>query len=236
MPSLPIPPRTAALVAALAFTGIVAACSSAGRSDSTLTDHMRAHSSLVGQVQTALIRGDLEAAHDAGRRLAEHPEHPDMPQGIENPIEDVRAFSRSVSRATSIQDAARCAAEIGAACGRCHQAAEVGPRLETRVMPPAGAAAGTHMLRHVWAADRLWEGLIAPSDRLWEAGAVALTEDPIFSPEDAGGQEARVLAKEIHDLGVEARRLADPAMRSGIYGRILGTCARCHSLKGVGTG
>jgi cytochrome c553 len=224
------------LAAGLLLTALVTGCALFGRSESTLDDHMQSHFSLVGEVQSAIIQGDLERAHQAALRLAEHPEHPDLPQGIENPIEDVRAFSRSVSRSPSIQDAARCTAEIGAACGRCHRAAEVGPRLETQVMPPPGAAAGTHMLRHAWAADRLWEGLVVPSDRLWEAGAVALTEDPIFSPDDVGGQEAQVLAREIHDLGTEARRLEDPAMRSGIFGRVLGTCAHCHALKGITTG
>ncbi len=236
MPSPTSSFKAGRLAAGLIFTGLVSACSSAGRSDSTLEDHMQAHFSLVGEVQSAIIQGDLERARRGGLRLAEHPEHGDLPQGIENPIEDVRAFSRSVSRSTSIRDAARCTAEIGAACGRCHRAADVGPRLETTVMPPPGGAPGTHMLRHAWATDRLWEGLVVPSDRLWEAGAVALTEDPIFSPDDIGGQEARVLAKEIHDLGTEARRLEDPAMRSGLFGRILGTCADCHALKGIKTG
>lgn len=224
------------LCAGLTIMGLLTGCSLFGRSESTLEDHMQAHFSLVGEVQSAIIQGDLERARQAGLRLAEHPEHQDLPQGIKNPIEDVRAFSRSVSRSTSIQDAARCTAEIGAACGRCHRAAGVGPQLQTSVMPPPGAASGTHMLRHAWAADRLWEGLVVPSDRLWQAGAVALTEDPIFSPDDIGGQEARVLAREIHDLGAEARRLEDPGMRSGILGRILGTCADCHALKGITTG
>lgn len=233
MPSPTSPSGVARLAAVLSFAGLVAACSSAGRSQSTLADHMQSHFSLVGDMQSAIIQGDLAAAHQAGLRLAEHPEHQDLPRGIENPIEDVRAFSRSVSRAASIQDAARCAAEIGAACGRCHQAADVSLRMETDVMPPPGAATGTHMLRHAWATHRLWEGLIVPSDRLWEAGAVALTEDPIFLPDDVAGRESNALAREIHDLGTEARRLEDPTLRSGIFGRILGTCARCHTLEGI---
>jgi cytochrome c553 len=37
-------------------------------------------------------------------------------------------------------------------------------------------------------------------------------------------------------LGFEARRLQDPDHRAGIYGRLLGTCARCHSLMGITDG
>jgi mono/diheme cytochrome c family protein len=236
VPSPTPPSRAARLIAVLSLTALLVACSSAGRPESTLADHMQAHLSLVGDMQSAIIQGDLAAARQAGLRIAEHPEHQDLPRGIENPIEDVRAFSRSVSRAASIQDAARYAAEIGAACGRCHRAAEASLGMETGVMPPAEAATGTHMRRHAWATDRLWEGLIVPSDRLWEAGAVALTDDPIFLPDDAAGQETNALAREIHDLGTEARRVEDPAMRSGIFGRTLGTCARCHTLEGITIG
>jgi mono/diheme cytochrome c family protein len=197
---------------------------------------MQSHFSIVGQVRAALTQGELNAARNPARQLADHPEHEDMPQGVESPLEDVRAFARSVARSTSVSDAARCTAEIGAACGRCHDAAGMGPAVADWVMPPAGAASGTHMLRHAWAADRLWDGLITPSDRLWEAGAIALTEDPIFRPSDTGGQEANVLAREIHDLGTEARRLEDVNQRAGIYGRILDTCARCHGLLDINPG
>ena len=103
-------------------------------------------------------------------------------------------------------------------------------------MPPAGRAPAAHMLRHAWAADRMWDGLLTPSDALWESGATALSEDPLFLADDESGTEAAVLAREVHLLGIEARRLQDPDHQAGIYGRLLGTCARCHSLMGITDG
>ena len=92
------------------------------------------------------------------------------------------------------------------------------------------------MLRHAWGTDRMWDGLLTPSDALWESGATALSEDPLFLADDESGTEAAVLAREVHLLAIEARRLQDPDHRAGIYGRLLGACARCHSLMGITDG
>ena len=117
--------RIGAMALPVVFT---AACAVFGRSGSTLPDHMLGHYSTVGQVQTAIIQGNLEAARESARYLAEHSTHEDLPQGVHSPVEDMRAYARSVSEAGSIAEAARCAAEIGGACGRCHEASGIGPK------------------------------------------------------------------------------------------------------------
>ncbi|MGD8322427.1 MAG: hypothetical protein PVJ02_18385 [Gemmatimonadota bacterium] len=194
---------------------------------------MDAHFSEVGAVQAALVAGDLEATREPARWLAEHDQHPDLPQGVNSPMEDLRAFARSVLRAASVADAARCTGEMAAACGRCHAAAGNGPTFRMTSMAPSGETTTGHMMRHDWAMERMWEGLVGPSDRLWEMGATALTADPIFvGGDERGGQEAMQLAREVHDLGATART-QEPEHRAGIYGRLLTTCARCHQLVGI---
>lgn len=215
---------------------LVGGCALFGRSQGTLPDHMESHWAQVGQVQTALVFGDLEGAREPARWLAEHPEHPDLPQGVMSPVEDMRAFARSVIRAGSLADASRCAAEMGAACGRCHQASGGGPRLLQNTMPETGTAPDKHMARHLWAADRLWEGLVAPSDQAWRLGANALAEDPLFVElGDQGSQEVLTLARQVHALGATARA-TQPDHRAGVYARLMVACAQCHGLLGVGTG
>lgn len=215
---------------------LVGGCALLGRSDTTLPAHMAVHRSQIGQAQTALVRGDLEGARVPARWLAEHEEHPSLPQGVLSPAEDVRAFARSVVRAGSIQDAARCVAEIASACGRCHQASGAGPTVAPYSMPPSGQMPARHMLRHTWAADRMWDGLVGPSDRSWELGATGLMEDPLFqSPTTHTDPEVQALARQVHALGTTARTTA-PDHRAGVYGQILLACARCHTLVGVEPG
>jgi len=221
---------------ALSLFAAVAACATLGRSGPSLVDHMGDHLSRAHEVQAALVHGDLSTARDPALWLAEHAQHPDLPQGVLSPVEDMRVFARSVTRSASLQDASRCASEMAAGCGRCHAAASVDVRIQDGTMPPAGRAPAAHMLRHVWAADRMWDGLLTPSDALWESGATALSEDPLFPADEESDTEAAVLAREVHLLGFEARRLKDPDHRAGIYGRLLGTCARCHSLMGITDG
>lgn len=212
---------------------LLGGCALFGRSSTTLPAHMTLHGTQVDLAQTAILRGDLEGARNAAQWLAEHEEHPALPQGVLSPAEDVRAFARSVVRAGSIQDAARCVGEIASACGRCHQATAAGPDPTSYTMPPSGTMPTPHMLRHIWAADRMWDGLVGPSDRSWELGATGLLEDPLF--QDTGtteSPETRTLAKQVHALGATARTTA-PDHRAGVYGRLLQACAQCHAVMGV---
>lgn len=230
---MPSPRRWSPGAFPLIFVLVAGACALSGRSGSTLPQHMEAHFQQVGEVQAALVAGNLEATRSPSQWLAEHQEHPDLPQGVKSPMEDLRAFARSVLRAQSVADAARSTGEMGAACGRCHTAAGAGPIFRVESMAPAGDTPSGHMMRHDWAMNRMWEGLVGPSDRLWETGATALTADPIIlGGDERGGKEALQLAREVHDLGATAR-LQDPDHRAGIYGRLLTTCARCHQLMGI---
>lgn len=230
---MPSPRRLSTGALLLVLACLAASCAAFGRSESTLPQHMDAHFTEVSEVQTALVAGDLEATRKPARWLAEHEQHPDLPQGVKSPMEDLRAFARSVLRAQSVADASRCTGEMGAACGRCHAASGAGPHFRMESMAPSGETTSGHMMRHDWAMERMWEGLVGPSDQLWESGATALTADPIFvAGDDRGGKEALQLAREVHDLGATAR-LQEPDHRAGIYGRLLTTCAHCHQLVGI---
>lgn len=212
---------------------VVGSCARFGRSETTLPDHMDQHQAQLSRMQTALVMGDLEGAREPARWLAEHTEHPDLPQGVMSPVEDMRAFARSVVRSASVSDAARCGAEMAAACGRCHQAAGSGPWLQHNTMPEMGRETAQHMQRHLWAMDRMWEGLIGASDQAWNRGATAFAEDPLsLEAGDSGNQEVLTLARQVHELGAVAR-LQPPDHRAGVYARLVVTCAQCHALVGL---
>jgi cytochrome c553 len=230
MPSLRSLVRVGAFPLLLAAAG---ACALLGRSGQSLSQDMEEHYEQVGHVQAAIVRGDLDAARAPARWLAEHPEHPDVPQGVKSPMEDMRVHARSVVRAVDLTDAARATAEMAAACGRCHRLAGTGPDPATWTMAPPGQGAPGQMARHLWAVDRMWEGLVAPSDRLWQQGVTALIDDPLFQGGGAAGDaDVARLAREVHDLGVTANG-RDADGRAGVYGRLLTTCVTCHQKMGI---
>jgi cytochrome c556 len=90
------------------------------------------------------------------------------------------------------------------------------------------------MIRHQWAADRLWDGLVGPSDVSWQAGAEVLRDAPLFTDavtEDVEQYEAVTkLAWQVHEIGALAATVPDHGRRAELYGTLLGTCASCHDL------
>jgi len=90
------------------------------------------------------------------------------------------------------------------------------------------------MARHVWAADRMWVGLLGPSNAAWLDGARDFqggwldTQEVLVDPEDR--IQMRALVRHVYDLGAEAAQATEPHRRAEIYGEFLATCADCHQL------
>jgi len=62
-------------------------------------------------------------------------------------------------------------------CGACHKAAG-GPRANVEAAPASGGSVEARLRRHVWATERLWEGIVVPSDASWKLGADGLLGEP----------------------------------------------------------
>ena len=89
------------------------------------------------------------------------------------------------------------------------------------------------MARHLWAMERLWEGLVTPSDAAWAAGSGVLADEPLagssFSDDPQLEAELAELAGRIHALGAEAATVVELGPRGQLYGQMLATCAPCHT-------
>lgn len=217
--------------AAVAVLVICAACSVFSQSRRPLQEHMAFHFSEIGRVQAALVRGDLEAAREPARAIWLQTDHPDLPRGVDSPVHDLRRSAHRTASATTLEEAARATGEMGAACARCHHAAGTGPAL-AQEFPPLGTSEVDRMARHRWAADRMWEGIIGDDDQVWLAGAQALTDSPLVPASCPDCAAVQDLARDVHDLGMEARRVDRLQARAGLYGRLLTTCSGCHELLG----
>ena len=134
--------------------------------------------------------------------------------------------------ASDIEEAAAATAAIAVDCGNCHRATGVEPDFVEAGDPAEWADTASHMQRHQWAADRLWEGLIGPSDGSWSRGIRMLAEEPLLGTvtgwDDADSEEGDYLARQVHELGRDAASALTPDARITVYQKMLATCATCH--------
>jgi len=199
------------------------------------TARMMAHFERAGQLHAAMAAGDLDSVQIQARWIAANERGEDMPPKAQPYVEELHAFADLAARAPDQQSAARAVSRIGATCGSCHESLNRGPRYQVAGGPPAGGSAlTTRMVRHRWAADRMWEGLIGPSDASWRAGAQVLRDAPLYTDalttDVARYEPVTKLAWTVHELGTRAVNERDHSARAELYGQLLGTCARCHAL------
>jgi hypothetical protein len=80
------------------------------------------------------------------------------------------------------------------------------------------------MLAHEIATERLWQGVVAPSDAAWLEGADGL----IAAPEiDSDVKEIAHRAAHVRDLARRAKTIPVNE-RAKLFGDLLVTCANCH--------
>lgn len=228
----------AAAFAALLFASIVAAgCSwNTGRGQ-TETTPMHERFSRTVDIQTGIVLGDLERAKSAAAWIATQDGSRDFPAGTEAYQDRLRSRAGLIAMDEELDSAALHTAEIAAVCGNCHLATGGGPRFVIGSEPGQGSTAARQMIRHLWAADRMWEGLVGPSAETWMAGIGVLNEgeeglEGVVRSSDAPEEARRYLA-DLRNLAEEGAAATTQEARASIYGRLLATCYGCHRSVGV---
>ncbi|MGE3888978.1 MAG: hypothetical protein AB7H81_21315 [Vicinamibacterales bacterium] len=196
---------------------------------------MQAHFDAIVAVRDALIGGDLAEARSRAQWIVDNDAEPGIASWREY-ADEIQRWAADVVKASAIEPAAAAGAELARTCGRCHSGHAVPPDLGASALTPpvAGTDPVAHMRQHQWAAERMWEGLIGPSESRWNAGTAELARAPLTSKEVLSEPSA---VKQVDDLTARVRALAAEARdipatawdtRSAIYGRFLSTCAACH--------
>lgn len=194
---------------------------------------MQEHFHFARAARTGLIRGDVEATKAAMGELARVQAIEGLPENLEPMLPTLRAAAAEIDDASTLREAGVDVANTLLRCAACHQQIEAGPHFAT---PPApeGDTVQAHMQRHRWAADRLWEGLVQPSDEAWNAGADALAESQLDPREldipDEQRETAATLVQHVYDLGEQAKEATTPEARADVFGHFIATCATCHRL------
>lgn len=224
--------RIVAPLGALALGISAVSCGPAGPNQSPAALPMQQHWDAGQALQTAMARGDLTAARRAAARIAEVQEIPGLEWDAGPYLHRVREAAQAVQSARSFGDAAQATGRMGVACGSCHARSDGGPHPEgTTTAPDTEEDTQRHMIRHTWAVDRMWEGLVVPSSDRWRAGARVLAEQPVSSM--GLSPDVGLLAARIHEMGRQAMNDTSPEARADRFSRILTDCAGCHAELGI---
>ena len=201
-----------------------------------ITAYMAEHFAVVTWARDAVIKGNLDALRRPLLALADYQYQSVAPGGWLPALAKLQQAARLTADAKTLDLAATGVATIGRICGDCHRDTHGGPHFiggHRETKSPTSDTLGTRMYRHMWAADRLWEGLTGPSDEAWRAGADALARapektpraDPPLPPRFA---TALLQVRELGQRALEADSLAD---RANVFGVFLASCAGCHAFQ-----
>jgi hypothetical protein len=212
---------------------------------------MQEHADLSVVARNALIRGELETAQQAMRKLAFFMQHVPTPEKGQEFARITRELVEQVREATDLEEACMSFARLSYACGQCHHALDRGPPIKLDPAPE-GEDLKTHMRRHYFAIERMWEALLANSTAEFQSAADLLAEAPLHGPHDPD-QESHTgvtrLAYEVHDLAFAAavegkvgeeeyvpqpgEPIEDEPTTWGqaeVFGRLLSACNQCHTM------
>lgn len=182
----------------------------------------------VNTARDAILKNDLPVIRAELRWMAASPS---LPKNLTPPVTPSSATTTSAAESDEPRAAALFLGELGVTCGGCHQGH--GPSIAEPTPPTPDAGVLPHMHRHLWAIDRMWEGLMGPAELNWNQGVALLAGmdlDPsTFVGRDEQDTPAGYLAPWIRRIGVESLRTGDVQMRGRLYGDLLATCAECHA-------
>lgn len=148
-------------------------------------------------------------------------------------LDDIRGAAIALEHAGDIASTGARLGRLGFACGSCHAAADARPTFSYGPPPRDVGSQDAQMERHQWAAKRLWEGVIGPSDREWTEGATVLATDTLDVSKmvhEKPNADVAEFAERLRADASRAQSLRDHGERARFYGEMMSTCAGCHQI------
>lgn len=190
--------------------------------------HMRARYGDLRQIERYLVSGQLDEAKALAFLLSK-PHHDPALAAWTADADRVASAASALANATTLEQACRLEPQVADACATCHRRFGPLPVFEQPSSPPPDNGTEARMARHQWAVDRMWIGMIGPSDRQWRAALEVLAASPAPWYEPNAGQRLQELSK-----GALVATPGDPlADRAIAYGKILTTCLTCHRRSSI---
>jgi hypothetical protein len=188
---------------------------------------MQDHFDELRAIERRLLRGDLDGARDASVAIAFDRVDRDLPAWGPYVIR-MQAAASALARASTIEAACHAETRLALECAGCHAASGAMPTFAVAPLPADDGTTSARMARHLWAADRLWEGLVGLSDEAWRTGAELIATAPppgLTPPRRRDAMALRTAAR-------RARAATTPARRARAYGALLVACVGCHGTAG----
>jgi len=192
--------------------------------------HMHESFDLLRAIEKLLIRGRLDEARSFARGISDAPDEPGL-GAWSRPAALVRERAAALATARGVDEACRRAAQLADACAGCHGESGASPEFRSPGQIPADRPTiEARMARHLWATDRLWEGIVGGADDAWRAGLDVLSTTPL--PASGLAKQQSAFGRKLQRLAEQARlrQATDTAQdRARSYGEILVTCSGCHA-------
>lgn len=210
--------------------------------DASVAEHMHQHLSAMRAMKAFVIAGQLDDnLREAAVWVEEHQATPGLPGDWQPYILEMRRYAGQVADARHLDFAAASVGEMARVCGDCHGANGVQVAFGDYDSAPRDSQnVRVQMRRHLWAVDRMWEGLISPSDEAWRLGAETLAGVQVNAADigATGAQQPKVdyLLTRVREIGADSSGAQSREMRGALYGELLSLCADCHHMTGGGPG
>jgi hypothetical protein len=201
------------------------------RSADDLSQTMHQHLAKLGEMQSAVVQGDLPRAKTAALDLGGELKNRQHPKGWEGYLSELRKATFTVSSAADLGQAARATARAAAACGKCH--ADRGIDVAEAPVPAPRSRPdeiSEKMYRHLEAANLMWMGVLGASDEAWKAGAESLASAGSIAQEEVArnNPEMQSIAHHVSELAEAAPSAGPWQERSQILGEFMASCSACH--------
>jgi len=194
-------------------------------------DAMEAHWDDAETMRDAAIVGDVDAYAKAAEALHDRLPLEGLPEELGPMEQQLKKAAWDARLATGPDDLGSTLGRVVAACGTCHEAADVRPLIEPTLPPPVkGAAPPAEMLWHQVAVAELWVSILRHDADAWSQGmdkvgkAVYVVDDGTAAGAAQDALEARLQA-----IAEKTRGADGTAARGEAFGRLVATCAACHA-------
>jgi cytochrome c553 len=165
------------------------------------------------------------------RWLAGHKE--ETPDSWQPYARTFQSEAGAVADAKTPDEAAAAVGRMVATCGDCHAAHKAKPNIGSTPIVGKAGSVKDHMTAQLAALDRLWDGLMIPSDQAWGEGAkllanVAVPQKSLQKEGLDKADSATLLAESLRRLSASAAKATTKGERSTTYAELLTTCVACH--------
>ncbi len=201
--------------------------------EEAVRDDMWQHWDEGTALRDAVVAGDLALVHAKAKAFDKRLPVSGLPEAARPHEVELKRILGELSEAGDLTQASASVGTLALTCGRCHGVVGAVPGHEAD-MPPATAGIKAEMVRHQWAIERMWLGLVRGDAELFATSVDALAEAPLVPSGTPADSPLPPLATElelaVHELAQSAKAASDDEARARRFGELLVTCATCHAL------